>query len=318
MLKALFLSMIIVTGTIAYDYIMDFPGGFSDHILPNEIHKINLSFIVNKFAKRRGGTAGNVSYTLGLLAIPHVLFTVAGKDFEQYKKEFNELGIDLSKVKIDNSEYSSTGFAMTDKNNNQIWGYFYGASEGIKDLKLKTVANSNDLVLIGPSGAEGSMSLVRQCIGLRIPYMFDPGFILTQVSDWNLALGARNAQIIIGNDYEIRLIKDRVKDWQEFFGQKTIITTLGAKGALIEDKGQIDEIKATKPRKMVDPTGAGDAWRAGFLAGLDRGFDLRTSGQMGSVASAYALEHYGTQEHSFGKEEFTKRYRQNYKALLEL
>jgi adenosine kinase len=310
--------MIIVTGTIAYDYIMDFPGVFSDHILPEQIHKINLSFIVNKYAKRRGGTAGNASYSLGLLAIPHILFTVVGKDFAEYKKEFHKLGINLSNIKIDEHEYTSTGFAMTDKNDNQIWGYFYGASEAIKDLDLKTVAKKDDLVLIGPAGAKGSMSLVKQCIALEIPYMFDPGFILTQVSNEDLVLGVRGAQIIIGNDYEIALIKERVKDWQEFFPQKTVITTLGEKGALINDKGKVYEIKAGKYKEMVDPTGAGDAWRAGFLAGLEKGFDLQICGQMGSVASAYAIEHYGTQEYFYTKQEFIERYRQNYKALLKL
>ena len=310
--------MIIVTGTIAYDYIMDFPGVFSDHILPEQIHKINLSFIVNKYAKRRGGTAGNVSYALGLLSIPHILFSVVGKDFDEYKKEFSKLGIDLSNIKIDNNEYTSTGFAMTDKNDNQIWGYFYGASEAIKDLKLETVANKNDLVLVGPAGASGSMSFVNQCAALEIPYMFDPGFILTQVSNDDLALGVKGAKIIIGNDYEITLIKERVSDWKTFFPQKTVITTLGAKGALIDDKGKIYEIKASKPKEVVDPTGAGDAWRAGFLAGLERGFDLQVCGQMGSVASAYAIEHYGTQEYFYTKEEFIERYRQNYKALLKL
>jgi adenosine kinase len=310
--------MIIVTGTIAYDYIMDFPGKFAEHILPEEIHKINLSFIVSKFAKRRGGTAGNVSYSLGLLSIPHILFSVVGKDFDEYQKEFQELGIDLSNVKSDKQKYTSTGFAMTDKSDNQIWGYFYGASEAIKDLKLESVAKKNDLVLVGPAGAKGSMSLVNQCVALGIPYMFDPGFILTEVSDRDLTFGVKNAQMIIGNDYEIALIKKRVKDWQEFFPQKTIIITLGAKGAMIDDKGRMYRIEATKPQKMVDPTGGGDAWRAGFLAGLEKGFDLQTCGQMGSVASTYAIEHYGTQEHVFTKAEFAERYRQNYNVLLKL
>src|SRR5437868_15138755 len=115
--------MLIITGTIAYDYIMDFPGSFADHILPKKIHKINLSFIVNKFAKRRGGTAGNVSYTLGLLQTPHVLFSYAGKDFEEYKNDFSKLGIDVSGVNIDPDDHTATGFAMTDNDQNQIWGF---------------------------------------------------------------------------------------------------------------------------------------------------------------------------------------------------
>ncbi len=310
--------MIIVTGTIAYDYIMDFPGMFSEHILPQEIHKINLSFIVNKFAKRRGGTAGNVSYSLGLLSTPHILFSVAGKDFADYQKEFEKLGISLKNVLIDKNAYTSTGFAMTDKNDNQIWGYFYGAAEGIKDLKLGSVAKKDDLVLVGPSGAAGSMSLLKQCISLGIPYLFDPGFILTQISDQDLSLGVQNAKMIIGNDYEITLIKDRVKDWQTIFAERMIITTLGANGAQISHQGKIEEIKAVRVEKAVDPTGAGDAWRAGFLAGLQRDYDLKTSGQMGALTSAYAIEHYGTQEHAFTKEEFIERYRQNFNSLLKL
>src|SRR5438876_1186691 len=115
--------MLIITGSIAYDYIMDFPGVFSDHILPDQIHKINLSFIVNTFARRRGGTAGNVSYSLGLLTTPHILFSYAGKDFEEYKRAFKKFKINTTYVKIDRKTYTSTGFAMTDKINNQIWGY---------------------------------------------------------------------------------------------------------------------------------------------------------------------------------------------------
>ena len=310
--------MIIITGTIAYDYIMDFPGKFSDHILPDEIHKINLSFIVNKFAKRRGGTAGNVSYSLGLLSVPHILFSVAGKDFQEYKEGFEKIGVSLKNVVIDNGSYTSTGFAMTDKQNNQVWGYFYGASDNIAKLKLNKVAKEKDLVLIGPSGAKGSMSFINQCVKLKIPYMFDPGFILTQVSNKDLAYGVKNAEIIIGNDYEISLIKERVADWKDYFTKKTIITTLGAKGAIIEKEGKVYRIKAVKPKKIIDPTGAGDAWRSGFLAGMQKGFDIKTCAQMGSVASAFCIEHYGTQEHLYSKQEFEKRYRQNFKSLLKL
>jgi adenosine kinase len=310
--------MIIVTGTIAYDYIMDFPGMFSDHILPEKIHDINISFIVNKFVKRHGGTAGNVSYSLGLLNVPHKLFTVAGKDFGEYKAVFRKLGICLDYIKIDQKAYTSTGFAMTDKKSNQVWGYFYGASEGICKLNLRKIARKKDLVLIGPSGAKGSMSFIKQCIRLKIPYMFDPGFILTQVSNQDLALGVKNASIIVGNGYEIELIKKRVRDWRKYFAQKTIVTTLGGKGAVINDKGKEYKIRPAKPLKMVDPTGAGDAWRGGFLAGLEKGFDFQTCGQMGSIASVFSLEHYGTQEYAFSKQEFEKRYRQNFKTLLKL
>ncbi|MCL5432773.1 MAG: PfkB family carbohydrate kinase [Patescibacteria group bacterium] len=310
--------MLIITGTIAYDYIMDFPGSFSDHILPDQIHKINLSFIVNKFARRRGGTAGNVSYSLGLLKTPHTLFTYAGKDFEDYGKTFTKLGVSLHGVSIDKKNYTSTGFAMADKSNNQIWGYFYGASDNIPNLKLKKVAGRKDLILIGPAGAYGSMSFVKQCVKLGIDYMFDPGFILTQVTDEDLTIGVTNSKFIIGNDYEISLIKNRVKNWKKNFSSKVVITTLGEKGAVIEEKGKIYRIKPIKVQKAVDPTGAGDAWRSGFLAGVERRFSLETCGQMGSVAASFAVEKYGSQEHFYSIDEFKNRYRKTYKSLIDL
>lgn len=297
---------------------MDFPGSFGDHILPEEIHKINLSFIVNKFAKRRGGTAGNVSYSLGLLKTSHTLFSVAGHDIEDYKEKFQEMGIDMSKVVISKTKYTPTGFAMTDKTNNQIWGFFYGAAEDSVKLQLKKVAKKNDLVLVGPAGADASMAMVKQCVDLKISYMFDPGFILTQVTDVALTFGVTHAAYLIGNDYEIELIKSRVKNWKTLFAKKTVITTLGEKGALVEDQGKKYTIKPVKPRKVIDPTGAGDAWRSGFLAGLDRNFDRQTCGQMGAVAASFALEKYGTQEHTYSLSTFKKRYRQTYGTLLKL
>ncbi len=311
--------MLIITGTIAYDYIMDFPGAFGDHILPDQIHKINLSFIVSNFEKRRGGTAGNVSYTLGLLDTPNTLFSIAGKDFTEYDEALQKFpSIDTSWIYVDHNKYTATGFAMTDKKNNQIWGYFYGAADGIAGLELKKVAKQNDLVLIGPSGAAGSMSLVKQCIEQKIEYMFDPGFILTQVSDAELSLGVKHASYIIGNDYEINLIKTRVKNWQKLFAGKVVITTLGEKGATIETKKKTYNIKSVKPKKVVDPTGAGDAWRAGFLSGIEKKFDIKTCAQMGATAASFAIEQYGTQEHSFTKEEFISRYRQYSGNLLSL
>lgn len=310
--------MLIVTGSIAWDYIMDFPGAFGDHILPDQIHKINLSFIVKTFAKRRGGTAGNVSYTLGLLNTTHKLFSTAGKDFSEYKTALTKLGINTNNVKIYDETYTATGFGMTDKTDNQIWGFFYGANEFVDELKLDSIADEDDFVLIGPQGAKGSLSFARQCLKLKIPYMFDPGFILTQVTDQELTDGVANAQIVVGNDYEISLIKKRVRNFDAIVKNKIVITTLGEKGALIEGKNQKITVKPTKAKKVIDPSGAGDAWRAGFLAGFNRGFDLQICGQMGAIAAVYAVENYGTQEHKFTIKDFTKRYKQTYNQNLAL
>jgi adenosine kinase len=312
--------MLIITGSLAYDYIMDFPGSFSDHILPEHTHNINLSFIVNKFAKRRGGTAGNVSYTLGLLKTPHILFSYAGKDFEDYEKDFSKLGIKTDNIQIDPKDHTATGFAMSDKNQNQIWGYYYGAMKNNIHLKLKSVAHKKDLVLIGPQGAEASISFINQCVELNIPYMFDPGFILTQVTNADLQLGLKNATYIIGNEYEMQLMRDRIKTFTKIIANKIVITTLGKKGATIDSESEKKRyrIKPTLVEHVVDSTGAGDAWRGGFLAGFEREFDVQTCGQMGAVASAYAVEHVGTQDFVFTKEEFAKRYKETYNAEIEL
>ncbi len=310
--------MLIITGSIAYDYIMGFPGSFSDHILPEHTNNINLSFIVDKFAKKRGGTAGNVSYTLGLLQTPHTLFSYAGNDFEDYRKDFAKVGIDTSAVQIDPNDHTATGFAMADKNQNQIWGFYYGAAAKNSTLELDTVAKKQDLVYIGPQGAEGSLSLVHQCIKMGIPYMFDPGFILTQVTDEDLELGCKHASYITLNEYELHLVQSRVKNWTEMIKGKTIITTLGEKGATIEAEGKTYTIKPAKAEKIGATTGAGDAWRGGFLAGLARDFDLQTCGQMGAIAAVYAVEQYGTQDQLYTKEVFAKRYKATYNADINI
>lgn len=310
--------MTIITGTIAYDYIMNFPGLYADHIYPDKIHQINLSFIVDKFAKRRGGTAGNISYSLNLLNTKHILLAAAGQDFTDYKKHFEDVGISTKDVKIIENEYTASGFAMTDKNNNQIWGYFYGAAEYSNTLLLSSVKGKKDLVLVGPCGSKGSMHMVKECVDNKTPYMFDPGFILTQVTDEDLEFGVKHATYLIGNDYEIESIQKRLKNYKTLIKDKIVITTLGKEGAEIFDKGNVFKIVASEPTQVVDPTGAGDAWRSGFVAGLERGFDLKTCAQMGSVAASYPVEQYGSQEHTYTPEQFKNRYRQTYDSLVEL
>lgn len=310
--------MIIVTGSLAYDYIMEFPGKFGDHILPEHTHNINLSFIVNKFAKRRGGTAGNVSYSMGLLKTKHILFSYAGTDFEEYKNTFEKMGIDTSHISIDAQESTATGFAMTDSANNQIWGFYYGASSKIPSLKIEKVASSKDFVYIGPQGVDGTVSFIKQCIEQKIKFMLDPGFVLTQITDVDLTLGITHADFIIGNEYEMELIAKRVPNFDSLTKEKTVITTLGSKGATIKSIDRAGNIAAVRVRRVATTTGAGDAWRGGFMSGLERGFDLQTSGQMGAVAASFAVEHFGTQEQQYTIEEFVERYRQTYGDLLKL
>lgn len=297
---------------------MGFPGQFGDHILPDQTYSINLSFIVQQFERRRGGTAGNVSYTLGLLQTPHKLLCFVGKDIDPYKKDFKKLGIDTKGLFVNKETYTATGFDMTDKKGNQIWGYFYGAMEKNHTIQLTKYATKKDIVLIGPQGAKNSISFIKQCVAAGIPYMFDPGFILTEVQNEDLVLGLTHATYIIGNEYEMKLIAERISTWKEVQKNKIVITTLGERGATIQTPEKTYAIEPVEVKHVVETTGAGDAWRGGFLAGLSRGFDLQTCGQMGAVAGAYAVGHYGTQEHKYSKAQFKKHYRQAYGGLLEL
>jgi adenosine kinase len=246
------------------------------------------------------------------------LFSTAGRDFGEYKSAFTKLGIKTNHVKIYKDTYTATGFGMTDRTNNQVWGFFYGANDFVDKLRLSEIATQKDFVLIGPQGAKGSLSFVKQCVALKIQYMFDPGFILTQVNDEELTLGVTHAKIIIGNDYEISLIKKRLKKFNDIAKDKIVITTLGEKGSIVEEKKQKVVINPAVAKKIVDPSGAGDAWRAGFLAGYEKGYDLQTCGQMGSIAAVYAIEEYGPQEHFYKKQDFTKRYKETYNQTLTI
>jgi adenosine kinase len=207
---------------------------------------------------------------------------------------------------------------MTDKVDNQIWGFFYGANEYVEELSLKPFATAIDIVLIGPQGARGSMHFVKECVDMNLAYMFDPGFILTQVTNDELKYGIAHAKYVVGNDYEISIIKSRVENFADLMKDKILITTLGEKGAIIHDKGQEITINPAKVKIVIDPSGAGDAWRSGFLAGIQRNLDLQTCGEMGALAAAFVVEHYGPQEHLFTKEEFAKRYKETYNKDLAL
>lgn len=308
--------MVIVTGTLAYDYIMNFPGSFQSYLLPDHLHNLNLSFIADRFAKRRGGTAGNVSYTLALLKTDHTLFSIAGNDFDDYRNQCKSYQMNFNHVHIISDMHTATGFAISDRNNNQLWGYYYGATDQMHTLSLDEVAHAQDIVLIGPSSAKGSLSLLTQAVNLSLPYMFDPGFILTQISDQDLRFGVSHCTYLIGNEYEIGLIDKRIH--LDKFAHITVITTLGNNGAIISRHATVISIPAVKIDVVLDPTGAGDAWRAGFFAGLLRKKNLQICGQIGSVAASYAISAYGTQEHTFTIAEFQQRYRQVFGELVRL
>ncbi|MFH0864476.1 MAG: carbohydrate kinase family protein [Candidatus Gottesmanbacteria bacterium] len=313
---------IIVTGSLAFDFIMDFPGRFSDHILPEKIHAINLSFLVNTMTRQNGGTAGNIAYNLALLHIKPIVIAVAGNDFDDYKKSLDKVGVDTSLISCIQDEPTASAYIFTDKVDNQIAGFYPGAMRASAYLKIENLNLKKDenIVVISPNDPVAMTKITKECKKLEIDYMFDPGMQLPRLSDQELKNGIEGAKIVIGNDYEISLINKRIKNYElRIMDDKKIwITTLGDKGSLIELGKQKYKIPPAKPKEILDPTGAGDAYRAGFLTGFLTGQSLEICGRMGSIASVYTVEKYGTQTHEFTLEQFKKRYKENFKEELKI
>ncbi len=307
--------MILITGTLAYDQIMDFPGKFSDSIMPDKIHMLNVSFLVDNLRKGFGGTAGNIAYTLSLLGIRCAVMGIVGPDFAAYQKFLETNEVDTSYVRIINNLFTSQAFGITDNKDNQIWGFYSGADMMSDSLSVNDVKEKIDFGIIGPHNPRAMLKFAGEYKKKKIPYLFDPGMELPHLGGDNLKEAFDGARIIIGNDYEIRLMEKKtgiVPLSQLSKQHKIIITTTGEEGSLIFEKEKEIKIAPAKVRDCSDPTGAGDAYRAGFLAGYLRKFPLKVCGQMGSVASAYTVELYGTTTHNFSVKDFERRYKENY------
>lgn len=316
---------IIVTGSLSFDHIFNLPVNFSEYILPEKVHNINVSFTTRRHTLTPGGTGGNQAYTLALLGHKPILIAAVGGDYGDYRQWLTAKGIDTSYIRVFKEENTAFGSVMTDVKDNQIWLFSKGAISHAQKISLKPVFRQHKsaypLVVIAPNEPEAINRYLDECIEMQVPFVFDPAFYIPQLRLSTLRKGVRHARIIFGNDYEIAMMSKLLKKpLAEFKSadqpEKIIVTTYGAKGSLIEKylpkHTEKIKIKAAKVRKVVDPTGAGDAYRAGFLAGFVTRASLQKCGQMGSVAAAYAIEKYGTMSHSFRQAEFKKRYRSNY------
>lgn len=309
---------VVVTGTISYDFIMDFPGRFVDRIMPDKIHNISLSFLVDKLEKQFGGTSGNIGYSLNLLGINPILYASVGDDFALYEQFLKKNKIETSSIQRVPREHCSSYFVVTDKEDNQIGSFYTGATKFNHTLSLKHLKYKPDFVIITADYPAAMKKFVRECRALKLRYMYDPAFQISLYSSDELREGITGAQMLIGNDYEIEMIRKKlsITHAQLMTLVPVVITTLGSRGSIISERTTKESftIKPAKPKDVTDPTGAGDAYRAGFVAGYLRGFDLKTCGQMGSVAAAYTVEKYGTMTHTYSKSTFARRYKENYKT----
>ena len=303
---------VVASGSVAFDYILSFKGRFSDHILPGKAHIINLSFLVDKLEKRRGGVAANYAYSLSLLGQPAAILATAGSDAAEYKQWLEARGIDCRGLRLMDDEISATGFTTTDLDDNQITGYYGGAMNSAGQLGLRDTVQRPEAVLIGPNSPDAMFRLVRECRQAEIPWIIDPAHQLPHMSGSDLKEGARGAWILIGNDYELELIQSRTgMSIEKLLELCTIVvTTMGRQGSRIESREGAETIPPAPARKEVDPTGAGDAYRAGLVTGLLRGLPMAAAGRVASLAATYAVEQVGTIEHAYTPDEFGARYRE--------
>jgi len=347
-------NIILVCGSLAYDHIMDFPGKFSEHILAGKTHILNLSFTVNAVKESFGGTGGNIAYNLALLGGRPKIIAVAGKDFSRYKKWLKKNKIDAEYVKVVKTELTASAYIMTDKADNQITAYYPGAKDIIKLNYLKIIGSGlaenfkklvSDKITIaldsprilrgGNDKREGgndkrTIAIIAPDIVVRmagyakifrqnkIPYIFDPGQQVAYYSADELKYSILGAKMLIGNDYEIQLILNKLKIKLGALEKmaEILVITKGGQGAEIYNKNKKIVVPAAKKKAVVDPTGAGDAYRAGFIKGLIMDWPLKKCARLASVVAAYAVENQGTQNHRFNWPEVNKRYKDNYNESL--
>jgi adenosine kinase len=307
---------IVITGSIAFDYLMSFPGKFTEHFLPEHIHRISLSFLVDTMDKRRGGCAPNIAYTLALLGERPVLMGTAGEDFGDYRTWLEAAGVDTGHVQQVPGKFTASFFCSTDQHNNQIASFYTGAMAHAGELSFRTLAGC-DLAIISPNDPGAMVQYAEECRTLGIRHIFDPGQQCARMSGEELRAGVVGATIVICNDYEFEILKQKtgLDEAAILERSEALIVTKGELGSSIITEAGRDDVPAVKPRRMVDPTGVGDAFRAGLMKGLALGLPYRQAGQLGSVAATYALEHLGGQSHAYTLDEFMRRYEEHFAPL---
>lgn len=302
-------TSIIVTGSIAYDDIMNFPGHFKEHFHPEQLHQINISFVVDRFVKHIGGTATNISYNIKQVTEKEVYVCGGvGQDHKEITDFYKANNINAEALFIDEKLYTATGKVITDQTDNQIWGYYYGAcAKGDKVDFSKLPKKSFGIV--SANHPKAYFHAQNYFIKNKIPYLYDPGMALTFIKDSELLEGINHCMYLVGNDYEIAQIMRRLNMTVHDFIEKgiAVITTMGAAGVLYQDKEHEITVKAYTVKTIVDPTGAGDAWRGGFIGALIEGKELEESLKIANALASFAVESAGTVNHKVTRKQVLDR-----------
>jgi adenosine kinase len=305
---------IVVTGSIAYDYLMRFPGKFKEHLLLDNLKHISVSFLVDKLTRHWGGNGANISYNLAMLGVRPRLMGTAGKDFSDYRTWLDSAGVDTRGVVVIDELFTASFFANTDEDNNQIASFYGGAMFEAKNYTLaQAVQGTPDYVVIAPNAPEAMCQLAQECQSRGIRYMYDPSQQLPRLDKEALFCGLEKAHILTVNEYEWDMLSMKTGlSLKEVTNQgKIVVRTLGKNGAEIfaDDKHYEIPVFPLPTEKIIDPTGVGDATRAGILCGLVHNWPWEVTGRVAALCSAYALEKVGTQSHAYTPQEFVARYR---------
>ncbi len=305
---------ILLTGSVAYDYLMTFPGLFKEQILPERLEKISLSFLVDSMSRQRGGVAPNIAYTMALLGErPRVMATV-GEDFGEYRAWLEKAGVDTSLMEVVPGLFTASFFATTDQSNAQLASFYPGAMGVAAKQSLTEVRVRPDLVIVSPNAPDAMTKFAAECRELKISYLYDPSQQILRLEGPELIRDMDGAQFLFVNDYEFGLICKKT-GWNLAEILKhvhVLVVTRGKDGANVYVGGEDHFIPTVPEREVVDPTGVGDAFRGGFLAGYAHGFDWKLCGEIGSLAAVYCLEKKGTQNHSYTRQEFVARFREHF------
>ncbi|MGR6033954.1 MAG: carbohydrate kinase family protein [Candidatus Nitrosoglobus sp.] len=303
----------LICGSFAYDTIMVFHDRFKNHILPDKVHILNVSFLAPELRREFGGCAGNIAYNLNLLKGDPLPMGTVGSDFGPYQEWLDQWGISRQHIRLIENTYTAQAFITTDMDDNQITAFHPGAMNFAHENRIEDAEGVN-IGIVAPDGRDGMIEHARQFQGAKIPFIFDPGQGLPMFTGDELLKFSEQASWITLNDYEAQLFQERTGlSAQQLAKQvEALIITRGAEGSHIYARGECLKIPAAKAATLADPTGCGDAYRAGLLYGLSHEMDWETTGRIASLLGAIKIEHHGTQNHRFELTDFWNRFEENF------
>ncbi len=301
----------LICGSIAYDTIMVFRDRFKNHILPDQIHILNVAFLVPDMRREFGGCAGNIAYNLQMLGGDPLIMATVGQDHAQYAQRLQELGLAQTHVRVVSDTYTAQAFITTDLDDNQITAFHPGAMNHSHENRVSD-ARSTSLGIVAPDGREGMIQHAREFHEAGIPFIFDPGQGMPMFDGPELLAFIRQASYVTVNDYEARMLEEKTGIPVEQLARmvKALVVTRGAEGSTIHADGKVLDIPSVKPEQILDPTGCGDAYRAGLLYGLANDFDWSTGGRLASLLGALKIASRGGQNHRFSREEIADRFKE--------